>query len=382
MQMWRKIHKKFKTNEKIAMKTLALCMIVKNEEAVLERCLQCVKHIVDEIIIVDTGSTDRTVEIAHKYTSKVYHFTWQNNFAKARNFSFSKASADYILWLDADDILLPSAQNKLIALKKSLTGAVDCYFLKYDMQAMQAEENAFCFFRERIVKNNQNFYWQGAAHEFLVVYGNIVQVDIAITHQKSDLQKRQNHRNLLCYCHHFAKEGFATAREIYYCARELLDNRQYALAISLLEYFLHQKEGWKEDKLCACLLLSNAYLATKQTKKALNALYKSFAYSSFRPEICCAIGNIFVQTLHYPQAIFWYNLAILSAEEGKKSVFYCKAYATFIPYMQLCLCYDRLGNLQKAYQYHKLAGKYNKNHKDYLYNQAYFEKILNCKGEN
>ncbi len=363
------------------MKTLALCMIVKNEEAVLDRCLQCVQHIVDEIIIVDTGSIDRTVEIAKKYTNKIYHFIWQNDFATARNFSFSKATADYILWLDADDILLPEEQAKLLLLKEGFNGQVDCYFLKYDMNIADENQGSFYFYRERIVKNNQNFFWQGVVHEFLVIYGNIMQLDITITHQKNTQNLKPNYRNLLCYCQKFAKTGTASARDIYYFARELIDNKLYSLAISFLKYFLTLKSGWKEDKICACLLLSNAYLEVHAEKKALNALYKSFAYTSFRPEICCAIGNIFLNNLQYNNAIFWYNLAISSENEGKKSVFYCQDYATFIPYMQLCVCYDRLNNIEKSYFYNMLAGKYKPNHKDYLHNKAYFEKILNCKGE-
>ncbi|MDE5995713.1 MAG: glycosyltransferase family 2 protein, partial [Eubacterium sp.] len=87
------------------MATISLCMIVKNEEKVLARCLESIKNAVDEIIIADTGSTDNTKEIAKKYTDKIYDFEWVDDFSKARNFSFSKASKDYIMWLDADDII-------------------------------------------------------------------------------------------------------------------------------------------------------------------------------------------------------------------------------------------------------------------------------------
>lgn len=75
--------------------TISLCMIVKNEEDVLARCLESVKDVVDEIIIVDTGSTDKTKTIAKEFTDKVYDFKWVNHFAKARNFAFSKAKMDY-----------------------------------------------------------------------------------------------------------------------------------------------------------------------------------------------------------------------------------------------------------------------------------------------
>lgn len=82
--------------------SISLCMIVKNEAAVLARCLDSVADLVDEIIIVDTGSTDRTKEIGAKYTDKIYDFQWIHDFSAARNYAFSLASCDYIYSADAD----------------------------------------------------------------------------------------------------------------------------------------------------------------------------------------------------------------------------------------------------------------------------------------
>ena len=84
---------------------ISLCMIVKNEESVLEQCLMSVVNFVDEIIIVDTGSRDKTKEIAFKYTNKVFDFKWENDFSKARNYSIEKATNDWILILDADEVV-------------------------------------------------------------------------------------------------------------------------------------------------------------------------------------------------------------------------------------------------------------------------------------
>ncbi|MCW6077012.1 glycosyltransferase, partial [Clostridium sporogenes] len=84
---------------------ISLCLIVKNEEETLLKCLDSAKNIAQEIIIIDTGSTDRTKEIALNFTDKVYDFTWCNDFSKARNFSISKASNDWILVLDADEVV-------------------------------------------------------------------------------------------------------------------------------------------------------------------------------------------------------------------------------------------------------------------------------------
>ena len=77
--------------------TISLCMIVKNEEAVLGRCLESAAALVDEIVIVDTDSTDATKEIARKFTDKLFDFPWVDDFAAARNFSFDRASGDYCI---------------------------------------------------------------------------------------------------------------------------------------------------------------------------------------------------------------------------------------------------------------------------------------------
>ena len=93
--------------------TISLCMIVKNEEAFLEQCLKSIKDYVDEIIIVDTGSTDRTVEIAERFTDKIYFHAWENSFSKARNQSLAYATGDWIFIMDADEEMLTGSGELL-----------------------------------------------------------------------------------------------------------------------------------------------------------------------------------------------------------------------------------------------------------------------------
>ncbi|RPI67925.1 MAG: glycosyltransferase family 2 protein, partial [Geobacteraceae bacterium] len=85
--------------------SVSLCMIVKNEQSHLARCLRSVKPLVDEMIVVDTGSSDRTQDIAKIFGAKVFEFPWNNDFSKARNFSLSKAAGNWILVLDADETI-------------------------------------------------------------------------------------------------------------------------------------------------------------------------------------------------------------------------------------------------------------------------------------
>lgn len=93
--------------------TISLCMIVKDEEQYLARCLSSVKSLVDEIIIVDTGSTDKTKDIAGIFGARVFDFTWTENFSEARNFSLSKATGDWILVLDGDEVLSPADHGQV-----------------------------------------------------------------------------------------------------------------------------------------------------------------------------------------------------------------------------------------------------------------------------
>ena len=91
-------------------------MIVKNEEENLPNCLASVEGIFDEIVIVDTGSTDRTKEIACEFGARVFDFPWIDDFAAARNAVLAHATGDYVFWLDADDVVEPPERAKLLAL--------------------------------------------------------------------------------------------------------------------------------------------------------------------------------------------------------------------------------------------------------------------------
>ena len=112
---------------------LSLCMIVKNEEAVLTRVLASAIQFADEILVADTGSTDRTVEIARQYTKHIYHYPWNDDFAAARNFICEKVSTEYWIWLDADDIVPAESITAILKLKETLSKSPqpDVVMMKY-----------------------------------------------------------------------------------------------------------------------------------------------------------------------------------------------------------------------------------------------------------
>ena len=118
---------------------LALCMIVKNEEQMLPDCLESVKNVVDEIIIVDTGSTDNTIEIAKKYGAKIYNFDWINDFSAARNESIKYSTSNWILYLDADERLTPQSQNTIRVLLQTASEDVGAYHITIESDHRQLD---------------------------------------------------------------------------------------------------------------------------------------------------------------------------------------------------------------------------------------------------
>lgn len=163
--------------------TLSLCMIVKNEEQMLQQCLDSVNGLVNEIIIVDTGSTDKTKEIAKKNNARVFDFAWKDDFAAARNFSLSKATGTWILWLDADETiskkdyetikkLLKDSEYPLIVLEQRhwTNDTKNPRFKKQD-ERYNAEAKDFAGYTStlitRIFKNNIGLQFEGVVHETL-----------------------------------------------------------------------------------------------------------------------------------------------------------------------------------------------------------------------
>lgn len=141
---------------------ISLCMIVKNEERNLPRCLESVQGQVDEIIVVDTGSTDTTAQVAARYGAQVVNFPWVNDFSAARNTSLDHASGDWVLWLDADEELLPSSDGKSL---RQMAGSseVDAYLVP--VQNMKLDGSFTAHLAVRFFKKLEGIRFEGKAHE-------------------------------------------------------------------------------------------------------------------------------------------------------------------------------------------------------------------------
>ena len=355
------------------MTTISLCMIVKNEEKNIARCLDSVAELVEEIIIVDTGSTDRTAEIASDYTSKVYSYPWKDDFSDARNFSFSKASMDYCMWMDADDILEETQRDQFLQLKQSLSPDTDIVMMKYNTSFDEAGKPLFSYFRERWIRNCPTYCWVGAVHEVIPPSGNIVYSDLAICHRKTDAGDPD--RNLKIYQRMIAEGRPLEARHQYYYGRELYYHRQYREAVSVLEQFLLSEEGWIENKIEACSVCAGCYYALGQERTALDTLLRSMSFDLPGSELCCEIGKYFLEHGMYQHAVYWYETALNTPKNEYAGGFVQPDCHNYVPFLQLCVCYDRLGDRKRAYEYNEKAGACKPYSKAYLYNKQYFDSL-------
>lgn len=353
--------------------TISLCMIVKNEENTIGRCLDSVKDIVEEINIVDTGSSDRTKEVLKKYTKRIYDFEWVYDFAKARNFAFQQATKDFILWLDADDVFLPEDQEKLKELKKNLDFTTDSVTMDYNLSTDQHGNVLTSLKRNRLVKRTNHFQWIGAVHEYLEVAGTIFHSNVAVTHKSLH---HDTNRNLLIYERQLANNVAFSPRELFYFANELKDHQMYQRAIEYYEKFLLTEKGWVEDNISACSRLADCFFELGDYKKELESILRSFQYDHPRSEFCCRLGFYFLKKKELNAAIFWYKLATeIKLPSHNLSLQYPK-FSTWLPHLQLCVCYDQLGQHKIANEHNEKARQFRPDDPRILQNKKYLESIL------
>ncbi len=240
--------------------TLSLCMIVRNEQEFLPDCLESVKTIVNQIVIVDTGSDDNGVEIAKKYGAEVHYFKWCDDFSVARNESIKYASCDWILWMDADERLLPESIPEIKRLlryeKKPLIYKVHIRNL------MQDGQNYTLSNAHRLFNNHKGIGFSGRIHE---------QVSPSVKKLKGE--ERDSNINLYHIGYSFEEEK---------AAKKLARNRK--LLIKMV------KESPKSAY--AHFTLAQNYGMLNEPEKALVHYRKAYNLKQFDPAMTASLLNI------------------------------------------------------------------------------------------
>lgn len=296
------------------MVTISLCMIVKNEELVLARCLDSIQRLMDEIIIVDTGSTDRTKQIAAEYTDKIYDFPWNSDFSAARNYSFSKATMDYIYVADADEVIDRQNYQRFALLKRALLTDIEIVQMKY---VTKNEYNTILNFsdeyRPKLFKRLREFVWIDPIHETVRLEPLVFNSDIEITHLPQGLHSKRDFDGFLFA---YKRDGYLSGKLHRMYAKELLMTGDAQDFKEALPVFLHtmNNPGASSDmmKEAACIL-AHAYRVTGDTNEFFKYSLKDVTINPCS-EMCYELGEFYFGNKDFNEAVIWYYNAAYETE--------------------------------------------------------------------
>ena len=275
------------------------------------------------------------------------------------------------MWLDADDIILETELKKLKQLKEELDGSVDLYQMKYNYIVDENNVPTLVQIRARLLKRSKNYQWVSKIHEVIIPTGIIEKVDIAITHKKEKV--KDANRNLKIFEEMIKNGEELDDRQEYCYAKELYCLKRYEEAISCYEKYIKKYEKeyiMRRDYIYSSILeLADCYRIIGENDKRLNTLLIILKNEIPGSECCCKIGEIFLERKDYHTAIFWFNQAIQNKKDVDKDGEANVDYNEFIPYINLCVCYYWIGDIEKSYECNEIAGKIKPNDKTYLFNK-------------
>lgn len=279
-------------------KTIAVAMIVKNEEALLARCLESVKN-ADAIYILDTGSIDNTIQIARQYTENVFiDYVWDDSFFSAHNHLLEKMRGkyDWILSIDADEMLLSDFDE----VRKAVEKAKD--YVACKMIAEGGGRLEFVF--SRLFRNTPEIYWCQRIHKHLNLPGGGEEVgDVRIMFGWSPAHNNDPDRALRIL-ERVVSEEKEPGRNLYYLGREYWYKRRYKEATATLGRYV-QISNWDAEKAESFLVMSQAYSAQGLDEDARDACLQAIKLNSdFKEAI------IFMAGISTPEnAKQWYRMA-------------------------------------------------------------------------
>lgn len=330
--------------------TVSLCMIVKNEEKILARCLDSVADLMDEIIIVDTGSSDSTKAIAARYTEQIYDFEWIGDFAAARNFAFSKANMQYIYSADADEVLDEDNREAFCRLKETLLPQIDIVQMYYANQLSHGTiYNYDRELRPKLFKRLRTFQWQGAIHEQIGLEPVIFDSDIEICHMPESNHKD---RDLAAFAHMTEGGCRLDGRLHNIYAKELFisgEDRDFAAAREFFRQSCQDVERSEDEVKEAACVAARAARICGDMEDFFKYAMKVVACDGCS-EICCELGEYYLDKGDIDEAIIWFYNAvyetgcILNIHSGGD-----------IPLVRLAECYRLAGNEEQAAEYDRLA---------------------------
>jgi glycosyltransferase involved in cell wall biosynthesis len=342
------------------MKTLSLHMIARNSADVIERTLQAASQVCDEIVVVDTGSTDFTKDICAKYGAKVYDFEWVDDFAAARNYALSKVTGDWAMWLDTGDEIKAPTLKAIADLKKmpifqsSDPSSADVIWMTINRKLNADGSPMFSFVVPRIVRMSANPFWVGAIHENVRVdttdtkQGFLLE-GASIEDPYSDLEGGAK-RNL-AILERLIASGDPNPRLLYYRSQELRDLQRLQEAIdSYVEFLNLNPQTWEYYD--ALINIGKCYYNRNdvERKDRLNAAgvwMQAALHEPRKPDAWFGVGTLYYEAGELEKALPFYRACI-----GLKKIYdgapTNEAMYGSAPYEAIGFCLLTMGNTKEA----------------------------------
>jgi glycosyltransferase involved in cell wall biosynthesis len=286
---------------------VSAALIVKNEEKTLGRCLKRIKDDVDEIIVVDTGSQDKTKEVAGQYTDCIYDFPWRKDFAAARQFSFDHATGDWVLWLDADDVVLNA--NKIRQSLRDVSSDIKGFYWKY-IAGQDENGNSICeFWRERCIRNDGTFHWVGKVHEVLIPHEPCAMArneEIFVVHRPHPSGLNGNpYRNIEILTEEYARtQHHAEPRLLLYMGNEYADLGELDRALNLYHRYV-QVSTWDDEKYLAQVKIAALYRRQGKYEHAVDAELQALKTCPQWPHAYFGLAQTYYFLQAWPKVIHW-----------------------------------------------------------------------------
>lgn len=346
--------------------TIALCAIMKNEAHNIGPFLQSMRGCFDEIHITDTGSTDNSVEFIEKINEQIragssawaglpeiqiHHFEWINDFAAARNYSFSHAKTEYTFWADLDDSLInPDA---FIKWRDTVMHSAHYWLALYNY-AFDANGNVACkFIRERVIKNNFGFGWEYFVHEGIIQkegkkYWPQKANTWWVNHRRSEEDRKQDHlRNVKL----FESKPYDSlpARMKFYYGKELVENGFPDKGCRPLLDCIKSGELAPHDNILAIQYAAISAIKSGAYAQAIDLLMNGLRFALGRGEYWCLLGDTHLATGNMNDAAMAYRNALTCQPNDLGGTLVCEepAYGEY-PHLQLAQIYLNGGHAVPA----------------------------------
>jgi GT2 family glycosyltransferase len=285
---------------------ISAALIVKNEEHCLDRCLASLASAVDEIVVVDTGSEDQTKAVARRYTDRVFDYRWHNDFAAARQYSFEQVTGDWVLWVDADDVVV-GAGNIRRSLELAPAGLAGFYW-RY-LYAFDDWGNPTCeFWRERCLRNDGTFQWQGRVHEVLVPQGkcDIQRSEEVIVHHRPDPSRipLKLRRNIEILEVEYEGQAQPAPRTLFYLASEYASTGDGRKALEFYKRYL-RVSVWDDERYIAQTRIADLYRSLGRYRQAIDADLKALKVCPHWPDAYFGLAETYYYLADWHKVIHW-----------------------------------------------------------------------------